>query len=378
MPRRRRPAAPLLIPALLSLLALSCHRAPAPPPVLRLGYAPHDHHAPLFVAALGAATLRAMGSPYLVPGSSRSEYALRRGDRVVATVQLVPCAGGRELPRRLAEDLLDMAFGGFPAFVQQIDRGAPLRIVAPTMTGGAGLVVGSSLGVHDWKEFVARVRKDRRPLRIGYRADGAVQRLLLEQALAGEDLSVGARIDDAGSQVALVNLYGAENLLPALRNGVVDGFVGVQPYLALAEEQGVGRVVTDLREAPCSGGGACAVPCCALALRTDFGAAHPEVVEAVVDMARGASRYLTDHPQQAAALVARWLGTSPEVEQRSIPTIRFVTELDSSWNRGARGWAETMVRSGGLTGAVATALKQNRLSEAIYDPTVLRHGRQRR
>jgi len=142
---------------------------------------------------------------YLTAGASRDEYALRRDDRTIARVRLVATPGGRELARKLAEDQLDAAFGGFPALAQQIDQARRAhrgtdhdrRFRARGPPGPARRRLG---GVRH------RARSAGRPLRIGYRADASVQKLVLEQALARSAIPVGTEIDDSRARVILVNL----------------------------------------------------------------------------------------------------------------------------------------------------------------------------
>ena len=132
--------------------------------------------------------------------------------------------------RRLAEDQLDLSFGGVPAILVQIDQGAPIRMLSPVMTDGAGLVMSNALPVRTWAEFLDYARQSRdEPLRIGYKAALSVQNLLFEQLLAEAGISYAKSSAAADVQIQLVNLSGARHLVPALRHGLVDGFVSMQP-----------------------------------------------------------------------------------------------------------------------------------------------------
>lgn len=360
----------LLVFLLAAALAQGAETASLP--LLRLGYSGHDHHAPLYAAAEGAEELRALGRPYLRALKAREEYDLVWKGRAVARVKVARAPGGKELIRRLAEDQTDAAFGGFPALVAQIDSGAPLRVLAPVMTGGSGLVVRPDFPARSWDEFVREARRAARPVRIGYRADGAVQKLLFERALAEARLPVGSELDDPKARVVLVNLFEEGNLLSSLRDGLVDGFVGVQPYVAMAEEQKAGRVLGTFEKlpgglcAPRPGRDPCDVPCCAVGVRESFLRGQPEAARALAALVAGAAELIRSQPARAAAWAAAWLGTPEAVERRSLPAIRFLSVRDAAWDAGAEGWVGEMVSRGTLKGRVAEAFRRGLLDRALY------------
>ena len=298
----------LLLLALLGLLA-GCHAPEPPPPLLRVGHAPHDHHATLFVAATYPDRVQTAAGAHLVEREFAKRYELVEGSRTLARLSIDASTGGRGLIRRLAEDQLDLSFGGVPAILVQIDQGAPIRMLSPVMTDGAGLVMSNALPVRTWAEFLDYARQSRdEPLRIGYKAALSVQNLLLEQRLADAGISYAKSSAAADVQIRLVNLSGARHLVPALRHGLVDGFVSMQPYLALAEADGRGRLVTLLSgmtdAAPGHG-----YPCCAIAARTAALDAHGEAIARFVDLMRVATDFIHNEPDLSADAVSAWLGT---------------------------------------------------------------------
>jgi NitT/TauT family transport system substrate-binding protein len=363
----------LILVALLG--AAACRQGTGELPVLRLGHALHDHHAPLYVAARNAAYFREQGGVYLREVVDRAEYELVAQGRAVARVRIGSSTGGQELVRRLAEDQFDVAFGGFPAMVEAIDRGAPLRIIAPVMAGGAALVVGPELPVESWGDFVGIARTGERPLRIGYTVAVSVQGLVFEEALRAEGLRYADQLDAADAQVVLLNLHGPGNLIPALENGLVDGFVAMQPYVAMAQEQGAGKLVTFLEEIPFESAGP--YPCCAVAARSGVLQAQGRAVELLLELLLRATRHLAEDPEGAAPLVAQWLDGSAAVEGRSLPTIHFTTELDAAWNQGAEAWVRAMTSRGLLGGQVGQAYRRGELAAALYDLEVFRRARSR-
>jgi NitT/TauT family transport system substrate-binding protein len=355
-----------LLVGLLALLLPACREGEKPLPVLRLGHAPHDHHAPLYVAALNPDYFRTNGGIYLQEKVFRQEYLLVDHDKPLAKVVIDASTGGNELIRKLAEGLFDMCFGGVPAMLSFIDQGSPIRIVAPVMAEGTGLVVRRDLPVADWPQFVSHVRQSGKPVKIGYKFAVSVQNLLFEQALRESGISFVEDGKDNAAQVRLVNLYGEKNIIPVLESGLVDGVVIMQPYLAMAEERGAGKVIALLRDLPPAGKWQ-GSPCCALAASDAFSAAHPEVARAMVTLMLRSIAFINLDPNKSAEEVARWLNISPAVEMRSIPTIRFEQEFSKDWERGIRFWTESMIKSGLLTGRVKEAYAQGNLNQVIYN-----------
>jgi len=346
----------------------ACQASPPPLPILRVGHAPHDHHTPLYVAASRPEYFRTHGGVYLEEVEPKVEYLLIQGDTRLARVVIDSSTGGDELIRRLAEDQLDLALGGFPALLTQIDHGSPLRIVAPLMTGGNGLVLRRDLPAADWPGFLTFVRQATGPVKIGYKTAGSVQDLLFEEILTRAGITHSRDLGDTQAQVVMVNLHGAANLIPALEAGLIDGFVVMQPFLAKAEAAGVGRLVgllEDLAQVP--GEDPLTYPCCALGAREDSLRRHATAVDGFVKLLREATRYAATEPDDTAHLVAQWLGGSVAEEASSLATIHFLAEFDAAWQRGAAAWVERQGRAGLLSPQSLAAARDGSLWNRVYD-----------
>lgn len=355
--------------SLLALVALlppcfGCTPEPTPPPVVRVAYAPHDHHAALYIAALAPQYFKEHGGLYLKEIVARKDFELKEGDKTLAILRVDSSTGGAELIRKLAEDQFDVSLGGFPAMVQAIDTGAPIKVISPLMMGGTGLVVSKALGVGSWSEFVAAAQKRGKhpPLKIGHQAEGSVQSMALVEALNREKIS----LSQSDAPIKLEDLHGPKNLIPSLKSGVVEGFVAMQPYLAMAEEENAGTFIGFLEDFEDEAGGGF-YPCCAVAGRNGFLAAQPEVSQKLITLLLRSSRYIATHPKEAAASVAAWLGNKANVEEKSLPTIHFASSLDTLWQRGSLRWVERMVRNGKLTGSVKAAFQKSETDGVIYD-----------
>jgi NitT/TauT family transport system substrate-binding protein len=361
---------------LLAVIAVSgCGQPPKPLPVLRLGHAPHDHHSPLYVAAMNGDYFKAHGGIYLKQTIFRQEYELIDQDRVLARVLIDSSPGGEELIRRLAEGLFDMSFGGVPAMLSFIDKGSPIRIVAPVMAEGTGLVVRRDLPVDSWSDFLSYIRTGSMRVKIGYKVAVSVQNLVFKEALLESGITFTDDPQDAAAQVLLVNLFGEKNLIPALENGLVDGFVTMQPFIAMAEEGGIGKVAAWLADMPPPGKWR-GSPCCALAANDAYAAANPEISAALVTLMLRSMTLISMNPEKSAEQIAQWLNTSPAIEGKSIPTISFLQDYDQHWARGIEFWVEAMVKSNILQGKVKEAYAEGKLPQVIYNRDIFDKAKQ--
>lgn len=366
---------PLSLCAAVLAVGSACSGRPAELPQARVVYASNDHHAALFVAASLPEYFRNNGDLWLKEVVPRREYLLIDRGHETARVHLTMAPGGDELVRMLSQDQADIALGGFPSMVQAVDLGEPLRVAAPLMIGGTGLVVGKGVEATDWEGFVTAARRAGEPLRIGYRAQGSVQALALERALRIAGIPVARENSDGRAKVVLVDLHGAENLIPALKAGVIEGFTVMQPFLARAEEEGAGRVIAFIEDFD-DGQGKGFYPCCAVGMRTSFAQGERRLAASLLTLLLRANRLLAERPAEVVPLVARWLGEKESVEARSLPTIRFVTDFDGQWERGALSWAKAMTAQGKLQGIAAEAARGERLGEVIYDRPLFDAARQ--
>ena len=354
----------------LLLLTLSACTQPEPEklPTLRIGHAPHDHHAPLYIAAMNPDFFRENGGVYLKEVSFRKEYILISNNRELANVIIDSTTGGKKLIRTLDENLNDITFGGVPAMINFIDKGSEIEILLPVMSEGAGLVVHKDMPVSKWEEFVQHVNTQTKPLKIGYKTAVSNQNLIFETALKSVSIPFTKNGDDPpdGTKIILVNLFGAKNLIPATQNGVIDGFVVNQPFVAMAEYKGAGKMIASLSDLPPAGKWKNS-PCCALAGNKKFVAAHPQVVDQLLALLLRANKFITENTEQSAQQIAKWLDIDPEIERRSLPTIKYTTKYDEDWKRGVDYWVESMVEAEKLNKNVKTAREKDKMEETIYN-----------
>ncbi|WP_022850396.1 ABC transporter substrate-binding protein [Limisalsivibrio acetivorans] len=334
-------------------------------PVVRIGHAPHDHHAPLYVAVQNPAYFKKKLGKYLEERVSGKEYVLISEGEEKGIVKIHSGVGGMQLIRKLHEKQTDVTFGGVPAILKMIDSGSPMRIIAPVNTGGAALVGNIELPVEDWEGFLQYIKQSEEPVRVGYKIQYSVQNIIFEEALELNGISFSRDVENSGDEVVLMNLHGAKNLLPAMRNGLIDFFVVMQPFPAEAVVSGDARIISKLTELPPKDKWN-EYPCCALASREDFIAENLEIIEDLKEIFAEAAVFIKENPYESSAYVSKWLGTSVEVEEASVPNIDYRQGLDESYIRGVNIWAEIMADDGLLTGTVKRALDEGSLNEILF------------
>ncbi len=336
------------------------------PLVLRIGHAPHDHHSPLYIAAMNPEYFQKNGNIYLKEITYRERYKLMVDSQFVAEVRIARSTGGKEIIQKLQQDQFDMSFGGVPAILHFIDNGSDLQILAPVMAEGDGIFIKNGLPIHDWDSFINYVRQTDKTLRIGYKINFAVQNIIFETALKEEGISFSKDLDDPSAKIILINVHSPKNLLPALKNELIDGFVVNQPYLAIGEYQKLGRIISSLKELPPHGKWD-GIPCCVLAGNNKFIKEHPKISTNMVSLLLQANIFVQEQPLRAARQIAEWLNLPVEIEKNSLSTIKFNTVIDENWRKGLDFWINTMIENNRLDGKIKKAQKDKTIDHIILN-----------
>ena len=356
---------PIFLVLLLAIGLPACSKIKKDLPVIRIGHAPHDHHSPLYIAAADPDYFKKNGGIYLREIAPRTQYMLIDDGKPVAKVAIDSSIGGRKLIRKLAENHFDMAFGGVPAIISYIDQGSCIKIISPVMTEGAGLVVRKNLPAANWQEFVDFVRQSSQPVRIGFKIDFSVQNLIFEHALAENGLSFAKEINNNNKDIILLNLHGPKNLIPALENELIEGFVVNQPYVSLAEYRKVGKFIASLSDLPPTGKWK-GNPCCALAGCINFAAKNPVPLAIMTTLLMRANTYIKQYPRESAQIIADWLKIPVEIEEKSLPTIHFNSRIDDNWQKGIDFWVRALIEEGKLKGKIKKAYENGTLDDELY------------
>ncbi|MBN2417203.1 ABC transporter substrate-binding protein [bacterium] len=315
-------------------------------PVLKVGYVGHDHQSALYIAALRPEATNADAGVCLKEIEPRKQYELVKKGRKIADVELYEAGGGSKMPTMMSQGHFEIGFGGVAAVAFFTDKGSPMKIISPLHTKGDMLVVAPATPALDWNEFVAWVKRERRPVRIGFKNPVAVAKLIFERALQEEGLTFTGDRADRTSDILMVHMKGEANLIPGLQNRIIDGYVSNNPWCAIAEEKGAGRIIADLNDLP--PGIWKDHPCCCVAATDSVMRKQPGLVKEFLKLIIVATNYLNEDETLAARNASDWIGTTLTVEQASLPTSGFSTNPNDHWKKAMMVWIGEMNAMGQL------------------------------
>jgi len=338
------------------------------PVTIRVGHVGHDHHIALFVAFDNAAQYAEQSGISVRTIEDQKFYELFDRGQKIADVEIVKVGGGSKMPTALAQDVIELGYGGVAAVLACVDSGAPVKLLSPLHYKGDMFVVQPDFEAETWEEFVAIAKATKKPVRIGYKNPVAVAKLVFEEALKHEGITFGGDLSDENLQVQMVNVKGGGKLNVALSGGLVHGYAGNNPFPAIAVEKGIGRIICDLEELP--PGTFRNHPCCCIAANTG---ALQNKSEAIVDLLvlfLQANETINSDLDKAVAAAVRWIGTSEAVERISIPTSGYSLEPSGQWHETMSKWIEAMNRLQVFRGKLK-GLDPQAVPEVAYDLSLL-------
>ena len=329
--------------ALLLLTACSQRKIP----VLKVGYVGHDHQSALYVAALEHERTKADAGVYLKEVESKKHYELMKRNRKLADVELYLSGGGSKMPTLMSQGHFEVGFGGVAAVAFFTDKGSPMKIIAPLHTKGDMLVLKPGNPVRSWDAFVDWVKKTRTPVRIGFKNPVAVAKLIFERALEEVGLTYTSDQSDRAKDILMVHMKGEKNLIPGLQNDIIDGYVSNNPWCAIAEEKGVGKCIVELNSLP--PGIWRDHPCCCIGATNQAMQEKKDIIKEFLKLIILATHYMNEDPTITVRDASQWIGTSYEVEEKSIPTSGYGTNPTDYWKETMYVWIDEMNRLGKLT-----------------------------
>jgi len=342
------------------------------PTTIKVGHVGHDHHIALFVA-LDNASLYAKESGINVKVvEDRKFYNLFDKGQKVANMEIVRVGGGSKMPTALAQDVIEIGFGGVAPVLASVDSGAPVKLISPLHYKGDMFVVRPDFEAKTWEEFVAIAKAAKKPLRIGYKSPVAVAKLVFEEALKHEGITFGGNLSVKDLQVQMVDVKGGGKLNVALGGGLIDGYAGNNPFPAIAVEKQIGRIICDLEELP--PGTFLNHPCCCIAANTKT---LQEKSEAVVDLLvlfLQANETINSDLEKTIASTTRWIGTSESVERMSIPTSGYSMEPSAQWHQTMGKWIEAL-NGLGVFRSRLKGLGSEEVPRVAYDLSLLEKAR---
>ena len=341
----------------------------ADPVKLKVGHVGHDHHLALFVAAdtAGQGSKNSNGIT-LKKVKDKKFYTLWKNGRKLADVEIIKVGGGSKMPTALAQNIIDVGCGGIAPILCMIDKGAPIKLISPLHSKGDMFVMSASSPVNSWKNFVKAAKHAKKPIRIGYKNPASVAKIIFEDALRNEGITFSTNPADTNVQVHLINVKGGGKLNISLANGIIDGYAGNNPFPAIGEKKGILKVICDLEDLP--PGHFKNHPCCGIAASDEAIKSKKEAIEAMLLLMRNATATINNDPDKAAAIASRWIGTSPEVEKKSIATSGYSMDASAKWHQAMNVWCKAMNKLGIFTKKLKN-LNEDELGKQAYDFSAL-------
>jgi NitT/TauT family transport system substrate-binding protein len=174
--------------------------------------------------------------------------------------------------------------------------------------------------------------------------------------------------------VRIINVRGGEKLNVSLGGGLVDGYVGNNPFPAIGLEKGLLRVVCDLEELP--PGTFRNHPCCCIAATEKAIREKPDAIVDLLVLFLQATETINTDLDAAVKAATRWLGTSEAVERMSIATSGYSMEDSREWRKAMAKWIEAMNGLNAFTGKLK-GLKPEKVPDLAYDFSLLKKAKQK-
>jgi len=342
---------------LLSLMILGSGPALAQDvPTLKVGYIFTTNHTP-FIAAMSEGEKLNVGGYALSPVIPKEKYKLLKDGQPVALLDIVVAKSGSEVSTLFAQGHLDISLASITAIIAGIDKGVPIKIVAPVVLVSGGLVVGQDSGLSTWAEFIAFVKAAKEPVKVGYHSPTSAPLIITEEALRSEGLTISRNPNDTKAQVIMVDLKETSNMLPALISKQVDAVTGPAPFPQTAVVKDSGKFITELRDMPPAGRWT-DYPCCVVAASDKLIADNPVLLKDFVSFITAFNAWSNENNEQAGIIAAKWLGLSEEVGRTLKQT--FVPAFSDKWKEAAAGYMDVLNGAGYFKGS----LKDKTFTEA--------------
>ena len=296
---------------------------------LKVSYIFTNHQTPLMVAAeLGDKITNEENSVYLEEITPKEKYVLKDGEKEIVNVELVSVESGSETTTMLAQNHVDLSLASNTAFITARDQGTPVKILSPVHTEGIGLVAPKDSELENWDDFKNKLEESEEPLKVGYHSPTSAPIMLFEGALKDAGISYTKNPAEVDKKILLVDLKGTNNLIPALTSNQVDAWVGPSPYPELAQTEGVGKVILNMRDIPPEGKWH-DFPCCVVAATEKSISENESEIEGFMKLIANAADYSDKNSEEAAKITSEFIGIDEEAAKLS--SIKYTTDPSENW-----------------------------------------------
>ena len=333
---------------MIAFLLVVAVAAPAAVPKLTVAYRCDDHAAPLYAACLYPKDFRARYGLYLKETKPRVLYDLFDGPHSTLSLRLTSfdsdsavlaalLSGGAQVGILASEELLTAVLAG-----------KPVRIIAPLQRRGDMLVTNRSVPAADWKEFIAWVKTQDRPVAIGYIGRHSMTVLGFAQALEYENVKYAGTVpvgtvpegelspkpETVG--VRLVRVDDWPVLAVELELGRLDAAVLQEPAATLVSAVDGNRTIGRIDILP--PGRFEDRPGTIIAATDSVIRGQGEAVGRFLELMAVTTHYANNRTRNTLAAANKWLEMSPVLESVSLGNVAFSSRPDFTFTTGIWNW----------------------------------------
>jgi NitT/TauT family transport system substrate-binding protein len=195
--------------------------------------------------------------------------------------------------------------------------------------------------------------------------------MLVLAVLAAAALVAAGCTTPGGNQTAnaSVNVLYSQGVGPMpnlLATKQIDGYIAWQPFVSIGTESRIAQLVEESKDLPPEGMWE-NHPCCVVSAREDLMASNPDFVVAISALTQLGSRYIAEHPDESADILANWFVgrsnftygnvtvPSGDVMENAIPTVKYTNEPTADWVNHTKEFVGAQKELGLITGRLANA-----------------------
>jgi len=181
----------------------------------------------------------------------------------------------------------------------------------------------------------------------------------------------------AENSVSVIYTKGTGPMPTLLATDQIDGYIAWQPFVEVAPLAGIGKILIYSGDLPPAGRWQ-NHPCCVFTARQDAIDNNPDLTNALTASLILSTRYIDEHPDESAEIVADWLAgkgnftygdisvSSVEVLKRAFPTVKFVNEPTEEWKNDTLEFVYAQRELGVLTGSLVNTTDKESI-DLLFD-----------
>jgi len=226
-------------------------------------------------------------------------------DKHKLKVELVPLKSGQEIQQALALGMIDIGSAGATNFFIPISKGAPIKIIAPSSSSPTQVFVRPDNKIKTINDLVGKAIASKL---------GESSNLALGYALSKDNISF--------SSIKIVDIEKTLRPIALMEKKIVDAAVAGEYEKKIYLDHGA----VIFEEWKTKGYTNKSFPRTVIAVSSDFMAKNKKTVKLFIDAFIESQKYIKDHPDEAARIVAKHIETGSE------GVIKFSTDdIKEAW-----------------------------------------------